>query len=109
ALIRDAVAPHVVKDTSTLIAAHLQAVDAAIAEDMRALLHAPAFQAIEAAWRGVHWLVSRLELDEHLQVHLLDVTREELLADIIAAGGPLGNTGARPTVVDRSAARGEGA
>jgi type VI secretion system protein ImpC len=69
---------------------------------MRALLHAPAFQAIEAAWRGVQWLISSLELDEHLQLHLLDVTREELLADIVAAEGKLANTGLHRAVVDRS-------
>jgi type VI secretion system ImpC/EvpB family protein len=108
ALIRDAVAPHVVKDTSAVNAVHLQAVDAAIAEDMRALLHAPAFQAIEAAWRGVHWLTSSLELDENLQLHLLDVTREELLADIVAAGGKLENTGLHRAVVDRSRSGVEG-
>ena len=56
---------------------------------MRALLHAPAFQALESAWRGVHWLISSLELDENLQLHLFDVTREELLADIVAAQGTL--------------------
>jgi type VI secretion system protein ImpC len=101
ALIRDAVAPHVVKDTSALTAVHLQVVDVAIAEEMRTLLHAPAFQAVEAAWRGVQWLISSLELDENLQLHLLDVTREELLADIVAAEGKLANTGLHRAVVDR--------
>src|SRR5262249_43933598 len=71
----------------------------------RALLHAPAFQAIEASWRGVHWLVSGLELDENLQLHLLDVTREELLADIVEARGKLPDSGLHRAVVDRS--RGE--
>jgi type VI secretion system protein ImpC len=101
ALIRDAVAPHIVKDTSALTAMHLHVVDAAIAEEMRALLHAPAFQAIEAAWRGVQWLISSLELDEHLQLHLMDVTREELLADIVASAGKLANTALHRAVVDR--------
>ena len=108
ALIRDAVAPHIVKDTSTANAVHVQAVDAAIAREMRALLHAPAFQAIEAAWRGVQWLVSSLELDESLQLHLLDVTRDELLADIVAAEGKLANTGLHRVVVDRSRSAVEG-
>lgn len=102
ALIRDIVAPHIVKDSSAQTETYLAAVDAAIAQQMRALLHAPAFQSIEAAWRGVRWLVSSLELDEHLQLHLFDVTREELLADVVAAQGALAQTGFYRAVVDRS-------
>ena len=101
-LIRDIVAPHIVKDTSAQTETYVAAVDAAIAQQMRALLHAPAFQSIEAAWRGVRWLVSSLELDEQLQLHLFDVTREELLADIVAAQGTLAQTGIYRAVVDRS-------
>jgi type VI secretion system protein ImpC len=102
ALIRDIVAPHIVKDTSAQTETYLGAVDAAIAQQMRALLHAPAFQSIEAAWRGVRWLVSSLELDQQLQLHLFDVTRLELLADVVAAQGLLAQTGVFRAVVDRS-------
>jgi type VI secretion system protein ImpC len=102
AFIRDIVAPHIVKDTSAQAATYVGAVDAAIAEQMRALLHAPPFQSMEAAWRGVRWLVSSLELDEHLQLHLFDVTREELLADVAAAQGLLAQTGVYRALVDRS-------
>jgi type VI secretion system ImpC/EvpB family protein len=101
ALIRSVVAPHVVKDTSAQTRAHVMAVDADIAEQMRALLHAAAFQSLEAAWRGVHWLVSNLELDEHLQLHLFDVSREELIADIVAAQGQLSQTGLYQALVGR--------
>jgi type VI secretion system protein ImpC len=102
ALIRDIVAPYVVKDTSGQVAGHLAAVDAAITGEMRKLLHDPAFQSIEAAWRGVHWIVSSVELDEHLQLSLLDVTREELVADVVAAQGRLSDTGIYRSVVDRA-------
>ena len=101
ALIRDVVAPHIVKDTSAQASAYVAGVDAAIAEQMRSLLHDPAFQALEAAWRGVHWAISSLELDENLQLHLLDVTRDELLADIVGAQGQLAQTGLYRAVVDR--------
>ncbi len=101
ALIRDIVAPHIVKDTSAETRPYLAAVDAAIAEQMRTLLHDLAFQSLEAAWRGVQWLVSSLELDENLQLHLFDVTREELLADIVAAQGKLAETGLYRALVDR--------
>jgi predicted component of type VI protein secretion system len=100
-LIHNIVAPYVVKDTSAETGAYVAAVDTAIAEQMRLLLHDPAFQSVEAAWRGVHWLISNLELDEHLQLHLFDVTREELMADIVGAQGKLANTGVYRTLVDK--------
>jgi hypothetical protein len=87
ALIRNIVAPHIVPDKSAENKAYEAGVDASLGDAMRALLHAPPFQSLEAAWRGVQWLTSNLELDESLQLHLLDVTREELLADIVGAQG----------------------
>jgi type VI secretion system protein ImpC len=101
ALIRNIVAPHVVKDTAAQAAPYLAAADAAIADTMRTLLHDSAFQSLEANWRGVHWLISSLELDEHLQLHLVDVTREELVRDLVAAQGQIPQTGLHRALVDR--------
>jgi hypothetical protein len=47
---------------------------------MRGLLRQRPFQALEAAWRGLQTLVSRL--DEEVEVFLLDVSRPELDADL---------------------------
>ena len=52
-------------------------VDAAIAGQMRAILHHSAFQAIESAWRGVFFLVRRLETGESLKLYLLDIPAAE--------------------------------
>jgi type VI secretion system protein ImpC len=101
ALIRNIVAPHIVQDTSATVKPYLAAVDAAITEQMRKLLHDPAFQALEGAWRGVQWLISSLELDENLELHLFDVSRDELLADIVAAQGQLAQTGLYRALADR--------
>ena len=101
ALVRNIVAPHIVPDSSARDKSHLAGVDAAIAEQMRTLLHQPALQSLEAAWRGVRWLVSSLELDENLQLHLFDVTRAELLADVVAADGKLAQTLLYRNLVDR--------
>ena len=101
ALIRNIVAPHIVKDTSSETKPYLAAVDAATAAEMRTVLHDPAFQALESAWRGVQWLTSSLELDGPLQLHLFDATREELVGDVIAAGGTLAQTGLYRALVDR--------
>lgn len=93
ALIHNIVAPHIVRETSAQSAAVRTAVDAATTEQMKALLHDPAFRALEAAWRGVYWLVSSLELDGPVSLHLLDVSRDELLADMAAAQGNVSRSG----------------
>lgn len=77
-LIRQAVAPHVVPAPSPQVPQMLAAIDAAMTDLLRAVLHDPGFQAVESTWRAVQWLVTTLELDETLELHLLHVTRTEL-------------------------------
>jgi type VI secretion system ImpC/EvpB family protein len=67
---------------------------------MRKLLHDPAFQSREAAWRGIRWLISSLELDQSLQLHVFDVTRDELLGDVVAAQGRIAQMALHRTLVD---------
>jgi len=52
--------------------------DAAITGEMREVLHHPDFQAIEAAWRGLHFLARRLETGEDLKIFMMDLPPEEL-------------------------------
>ena len=101
ALIRNIVAPHIVPDHRSQQAALVTSVDNATAAEMRSVLHAPAFQSLEAAWRGVQWLISSLELDETLELHLFDVSQAELLADVVAAQGQLAQTGLYRALADR--------
>ena len=58
-------------------------VDAAMSQIMRTLLHHPAFQGLEAAWRGLSFVVDRLETDSQLQLYLLDLPKSELAADLL--------------------------
>jgi type VI secretion system protein ImpC len=60
-------------------------VDEATSGQMQAILHQPAFQALEAAWRGLFFLVRRLDTDANLKLYLLDISRAELAADLGAA------------------------
>ena len=101
AFIRNIVAPHVVANIQPQQAQLVASVEAAIAAEMRTLLHHPALQALETAWRGAHWLVASLDLDEDLQLHLLDVSRDELLADVVASGGKLAETELHRVIADR--------
>ena len=79
------VKPHLVPKEDPKQAEVLAAVDVSISELMRTVLHHPDFQAIEAAWRGVHFLVSRLETDTRLRLYLLDISKAELSSDLKAA------------------------
>jgi type VI secretion system protein ImpC len=83
-LIRGIVAPYVVVAKDSRLPALLSAVDVALGDVMRRVLHDPAFQGVEATWRGIQWLVSSLELGEDLELYLLHVTRDE----IVQGAGP---------------------
>ncbi len=54
--------------------------DDQIAREMCAVLHHPAFQSLEAAWRGMHFLVRRVDTDENLKIYLLDLPQADLVA-----------------------------
>ena len=99
ALLRRIVTADIVPNLGPHQAQLVSAIDMAIAEQMRELLHAPRFQEVEAAWRKVQFLVTRLELDEDLQLHLFDITRAEL--DAAAAEPELERTGLWKALVDR--------
>ncbi len=85
-LIRQAVAPHIVPAPSPQLPQMLAAVDAAMTDVMRAVLHDRGFQAVESAWRAVQWLVSTLELGDTLELRLLHVTRDELASGGVQGG-----------------------
>lgn len=54
------------------------AVDEATSDLMRTILHHPQFQALESAWRGLHFLVRRVETDVDLKIFIFDVSQTEL-------------------------------
>lgn len=85
ALLRDVVGPFIVPAAKPEKAALLAALDAAIADGMRAVLHQPDFQTTESLWRGVDFLLRRLETGPMLQVHLIDISAEEFAADLSSA------------------------
>jgi type VI secretion system protein ImpC len=60
-------------------------VDAAMGQILRTVLHHPAFRELEAAWRGLSFLVDRLETDAQLQLYLLDLAKSDLAADLLHA------------------------
>ncbi|MEM7622936.1 MAG: type VI secretion system contractile sheath large subunit [Planctomycetota bacterium] len=97
ALIKQIVGPFVTPGADPQQAELLETLDRATAAQMRRILHDDAWQATEAAWRGVQMLCQRIELDESLTLHVLDVSREELAADAGGLGEVLVH---RPTRVE---------
>ena len=91
-LIGAAVREHIVPEADAGQQVYFDAADQALGDLMRQVLHHPGFQALEALWRSVGFLISRLELDEDLQLVLLDVTKDELKEDARQAGNELEQT-----------------
>ena len=57
-------------------------IDAEVSRQLDAVLHAPAFQALEAAWRGVALLTRVTAASRQVRLRILDVTWTELCRDL---------------------------
>ena len=73
-LLKDVVADHIVDADSPQAEQYIAALDAAAAAHLRAVLHDSAFQSLEASWRGLDLLVSHIETDEELSIHVWSVS-----------------------------------
>ena len=80
--------------------AYVATVDEALSDAMRAVLHHGDFQNLESLWRGVDFLLRRVETSHALQVHLIDISAEELAADL-ASGDDLAETGLYKLLVEQ--------
>lgn len=80
------VAPHLVRDEDASEAARRQEIESIATAALRATLHDPAFRSLEALWRGVDFVVRRLETGPSLRVYLIDVSRAEIDADAANGG-----------------------
>jgi type VI secretion system protein ImpC len=81
--VREIVKPHIEPKPNPMQAELMAKTDAAIGELMRKILHDIDFQALEAAWRGLHFLISQLETDENLKLFVIDISKAELAADLL--------------------------
>ncbi len=62
---------------------YIETIDLRLSRPLSAVLHHPAFQRLEAAWRGLHYLVSESETSSKLKIKVLPMTKQELSADIL--------------------------
>lgn len=85
AFLQEIVAPHLAPDMEPEQQEMVAATEAAMAELMRVIMHHADFQALEANWRGLNFLTTRIETNEDLQLHLLDISKADLKADLAAS------------------------
>ena len=85
--VEETVAPYLVPDTDPRQPERLSQVERAMGDLMRTLLHHPDFQHLEAAWQGLAWLTQRLEFSTQLKLFVVDISKEELRADLAQVEG----------------------
>jgi type VI secretion system ImpB/VipA family protein len=83
-LIARIVGPHIQAAADPDQGSLLAALDEALSGAMRAILHHPDFQAVEATWRSLEFLARRVETGDGLDIVLHDVSAEEWAADLAA-------------------------
>ena len=65
-------------DVVNTINAIIAEIDRKLTEQINLILHHPDFQQLEAAWRGLHYLVNNTETDEMLKIRVLNISKKEL-------------------------------
>jgi type VI secretion system protein ImpC len=56
--------------------------DEKLSSQMNAIIHAPEFQSIESAWRGLSYLVHNSETDATLKLRIMNVSKNDLYRDL---------------------------
>jgi len=81
-LIKSIVAPYVEAAADPRQNEMLEMVDAATESHMQNILHHPDFQAMEAAWQSLYFLIKRLETGPKLKIFILDISKQQLQQDL---------------------------
>jgi len=84
-MLRDLVKPYSIPSEDPAQSQLIGCVDAVMGELMEAILHHPEFQALEATWRGVDFLMRQLDTGSDLKVYLFDLTKDELASGLQSA------------------------
>ena len=65
-------------DAVRTIEALIASIDKKLSDQVNAVLHHPDFQALEGAWRGLHYLVTNTETDEMLKIRVMNISKKDL-------------------------------
>ncbi len=100
--LKKVVEPYAISEVTPQEAELTSSIESVTGKLMRAILHFPDFQALEAAWRGVSFLISRLDTDSEMEIYLLDLSKAELAADL-SETADLESTGLYQLLIKRAA------
>ena len=65
-------------DTVRSIEAMVAAIDRKMSEQVNLILHHAEYQKLEAAWRGLHYMVNNTETDEQLKIRVMNISKQDL-------------------------------
>jgi type VI secretion system protein ImpC len=70
------------EDVLDTIEGMIARLDEKLSAQMNEILHAPEFQQIESAWRGLHYLVFNSETDSNLKIRVMNVSKNEIYRNL---------------------------
>jgi len=70
------------RDAEATIGARVAEIDRLVSLQLNEVMHHPAFQKLEATWRGIKGLLDQSETSEMLKIKLLNVSKRDLLRDL---------------------------
>jgi type VI secretion system protein ImpC len=73
--------PSINKVDKALIDHYISRIDEKMSEQLDAIMHHQDFQSLEARWRGLDYLLTHSDPSANVKVELIDVSKEDLLAD----------------------------
>lgn len=74
-----------VDDVVAAVKTRIAQIDDLLQLQLDTILHHEHFQALEASWRGLHYLVDKSETGTHLKIRVLNMSQSELVKDIESA------------------------
>ena len=83
ALVTEMLAPSHAQEKvdKAMVDAMIAEVDKRLSAQVNEVLHHPDFQKLESAWRGLKFLVDRVDFRENIKVEMLNASKEDLLND----------------------------
>ncbi len=65
-------------DVLATIESLIEQLDRKLTDQINLIMHTEKFQAVESAWRGLHYMVSNTETDETLKIRVMNISKAEL-------------------------------
>ena len=65
----------------SVITEMISEIDRKISKQLDAILHHPAYQKVESAWRSLKFLVDRTDFRENIKLEIVNVSKDDLLSD----------------------------